>query len=64
MLQWTCRLRDLLEANGSWTDCDEELVRASGVKAMREAEFVGQNGKMENPEHFDWESLVACYNGE
>jgi hypothetical protein len=57
MLQWTCRLRDALEATG--------LLASHGVSKqltfMREAEFVGTNGSF--PVDFRWEAFQkCCYN--
>jgi hypothetical protein len=56
MLQWTCRLRDVLERDGVLVTTQEEQDRLSNLK---EVEFVSlENGVF--PNEFRWESFEGC----
>jgi hypothetical protein len=54
MLQWTCRLRDALEARGWLADASV----SKQLTSMREAEFVGSSGSF--PGDFRLEALQKC----
>jgi hypothetical protein len=56
MLQWTCRLRDVLESRGLST-YGADSVRL--FSEMREAEFVPGDGAF--PNGFRWEDFQRCF---
>jgi hypothetical protein len=53
MLQWTCRLRDVLERQLI------EPERAKLLSTMTEAKFICDGGLF--PDDFRWETLAGCY---
>jgi hypothetical protein len=57
MLQWTCRLRDVLEARGWLADASI----SKQLTFMREVEFVGTDGSF--PDEFRLEALQKCCYG-
>jgi hypothetical protein len=58
MLQWTCRLRDIVERRDFWID-DRNRGREPQWETIREAEFACDDGCF--PDGFRWDTLASCY---